>query len=152
MRKRIDVLIGFGSEKKFIHDLLQSFKPRVEKPAEFAIRNRVLLLSASNDVGIDLSLAGLPFEEQMIERSTEHEFAPGCLIRTCSAEDLIVLKAFAARDKDWMDIKGIVLGHKPRLDRAYIFRELTPLVELKEQPEILNKLEGIFDNTPTEVT
>jgi predicted nucleotidyltransferase len=57
-----------------------------------------------------------------------------------SAEDLIVLKAFADRPKDWMDVEGIVIRQKARLDAPYIFHQLTPLCELKENEQILEKL------------
>jgi hypothetical protein len=59
---------------------------------------------------------------------------------TCGAEDLVVLKAFANRDKDWLDVSGVILRQGKRLDASRIWTELTPLVELKEEPEILSRL------------
>ncbi len=35
---------------------------------------------------------------------------------TCSAEDLIVLKAFAARGRDWVDVEGIIVRQAGALD------------------------------------
>ena len=49
---------------------------------------------------------------------------------TCSAEDLVVFKAFASRDKDWLDIEGIVLRQAGKLDERLIWQELQPLVDL----------------------
>jgi hypothetical protein len=43
-----------------------------------------------------------------VQRCT-FEFLLGAGIRTCSAEDLIVYKAFADRPRDWVDVKGILL-------------------------------------------
>jgi len=60
----------------------------------------VLLLKAPSGVGLDISLAGLPFEERLIERSSLFTYPPAVPLRTCSAEDFIVLKAFADRPKD----------------------------------------------------
>jgi hypothetical protein len=60
-------------------------------------------------VGIDIALAAIPFEERVLARSTAFEFLPGAGIRTCSAEDLIVYKAFADRPRDWVDVEGILL-------------------------------------------
>ena len=68
-------------------------------------------------------------------------------IRTCSAVDLIVLKAFAARDQDWIDIRGILVRQRNGIDRDLIFEELTPLAELKEEPEILSRLNDLFEST-----
>lgn len=64
---------------------------------------------------------------------------PDIFLRTCSAEDLIAHKAFEARPKDWIDIEGIVARQKS-LDWTYIDEQINPLVELKEEPEILTKL------------
>ena len=61
--------------------------------------------------------------------------------RTCSAEDLIVFKAFAARPKDWIDIEGVLIRHSSKLDWKYVRTQLDPLVELKNAPEILDELE-----------
>lgn len=36
---------------------------------------------------------------------------------TCSAEDLVVLKAFAGRDKDWLDIDGVLTRQAGRFDQ-----------------------------------
>ncbi|MEX0777594.1 MAG: hypothetical protein WD042_17960 [Phycisphaeraceae bacterium] len=60
-------------------------------------------------------------------------------MRTCSAEDLIVFKAFADRDRDWLDVKGVLIRQQGKLNFEQIERELAPLVELKEEPAILDK-------------
>jgi hypothetical protein len=61
-------------------------------------------------------------------------------LQTCSAEDLIVHKAFAGRDRDWLDIEGILLVQKGRLNLNQVVEELNPLLALKEEPESLGKL------------
>ena len=138
------ILSGFGSEKKYIDGLLGSFRSRIASAKEFAITKRVLLLTASNEVPLDLTLSGLPFEKQMIDRATPFSYMPDCLLLTCSAEDLIVLKAFADRAQDWIDIRGIIARQKGQLDIEYVFKHLTPLSELKESPEILDNLHNIL--------
>ncbi|MDY0165339.1 MAG: hypothetical protein RBS80_02285 [Thermoguttaceae bacterium] len=52
-----------------------------------------------------------------------------------------MLKAFAARPKDWLDIEGVIIRQTGRIDWTYIRRQLLPLVELKEAPEIMDELE-----------
>lgn len=54
-------------------------------------------------------------------------------------------KAFAARDRDWIDLTGIVIRRGRKLNVPQIWEELRPLVELKEEPEIITKLQTIFD-------
>ena len=73
--------------------------------------------------------------------STMFVFPGDVPVRTCSAEDLIVMKAFAARPRDWLDIEGIIIRQTGKLDWAYIVTQLEPLVELKGEPEILELLE-----------
>jgi hypothetical protein len=67
-------------------------------------------------------------------------FVPGLDIRTCSAEDLIVLKLFASRPLDIRDAEGVGVRQKGRLDWQYIEAELRPLAEIKGDPAILSTL------------
>jgi hypothetical protein len=144
-RETVDVdltlLTGFGDEGRFVSILAQTFEPRIPDAEQFARVNRVLLLRAASGVGLDIALAGLPFEETVIERSSPFVYPPDVPLRTCSAEDLIVLKAFADRPKDWIDIEGIIVRQAPSLDWSYVWEQLAPLVELKEAPELLDRLE-----------
>jgi len=135
------LLTGFGGEEQYIKPLLQHFEARIPNAAELALTRRVLLLRASSGVGLDIALAGLPFEESAVARSSLFAFPVNVLLRTCSAEDLIVLKAFAARTKDWLDVEGIIIRQTGRLDWPYIHRHLDPLAELKGAPQILVDLE-----------
>jgi hypothetical protein len=144
-RETVDVdltlLTGFGNEERFVEVLLGRFEARIENAAEFALTRRVLLLRAPSGVGLDIALGGLPFEECAAARSSEFTFPGGEKIRTCSAEDLIVMKAFAARAKDWIDVEGIIIRQTGNLDWSYIRNQIKPLIELKGAPEILEELE-----------
>jgi hypothetical protein len=143
-RETIDVdltlLTGFGGENVFVQKLLQHFEARIPDAEEFARTRRVLLARASSGVGLDIALGGLPFEESVVARSSKFTYPNDVPLRTCSAEDLIVLKAFAARPKDWLDVEGIIIRQAGKLDWTHIFRQLQPLVELKDAPEILEQL------------
>ena len=144
-RETVDVdltlLTGFGGEEKFVEPLLRRFQGRVKDAAQFALERRVLLLRSSSGVGIDIALGALPFEESAISRSTLFEFPSNVFLRTCYPEDLIVMKAFADRSRDWADIEGIIIRQTGQLDWSYIREQLSPLVELKEKPAILIELE-----------
>ena len=144
-RETVDVdltlLTGFTGEDRFVSLLIERFEPRIDAAAEFARVNRVLLLRSRSGVGLDVALAGLPFEESAVARSSPFTFPPDVSLRTCSAEDLIVLKAFADRPKDWVDVDGIIIRQSDNIDWAYVRDQLAPLVELKEAPEILNRLD-----------
>lgn len=144
--KDVDValLTGFGTEQSYIRTILEQYAPRLEDAATFAIYSRVLLAEDHRGTPIDIALSGLPFEERAIERSTPWGTPKGGRINTCSAEDLIVFKAFASRPMDWNDIEATLIRQGNRLDRNLILEELTPLAELKEEPEILDRLNNLF--------
>jgi len=147
----LSLLSGFGNEERYIHELLATFETRIPEAVNFALANRVLLLSASNGVAVDVSLSGLPFEAQMVERATPFPYTSDCSLLTCSAEDLIVLKAFADRTKDWTDVEGIINRQAQHLDVHYIVEHLTPLCEVKEAPEIPDKLAHLIAHTQREI-
>jgi Nucleotidyl transferase AbiEii toxin, Type IV TA system len=145
-RETVDVdltlLTGFSGEERFVSRLLDHFAARIPEAAEFARAHRVLLLRAPSGVGLDIALGGLPFEESLVARSSFFTFPPEVPLRTCSAEDLIVLKAFADRPRDWVDVDGIIIRQTGTIDWSYVRTHLAPLAELKEKQEIIDQLEA----------
>jgi len=142
----LTVLSGFGTEAKFIDELLQHFSGRLSDARAFALQNRVLLLRASNGIALDVSLGAMPFEQRAIERSSLFEIGEMVALTTCSAEDLVVHKAFAGRDKDWADIAGIAVRQRGHLRERLIWDELLPLLALRDdllsEARLLRVLEG----------
>jgi hypothetical protein len=136
----LNVLTEFGGEDQVIDILLANYAARLPDAKVFARSNRVLLLSTPTGTGIDVSLGALPFEEMVIERASSFSFAPGLDIRTCSAEDLVVMKLFASRPGDIRDAEGVAIRNRGRLDWGYVEEQLRPLANLKEDPEILRML------------
>lgn len=102
----LTLFTGFGHEDSYIDELLSHFAARGANAAQLARTRRVLLLCSSGGIGIDVSLGALPFEELAVDHATPYEFAPGVLLRTCSAEDLVVMKLFASRPLDIRDAEG----------------------------------------------
>lgn len=145
-RRTVDVdlslFVGFGDEQKFCDVLLKHFAPRISDAAAFARDRRVLLLRSKEGVGLDVSFAALPYEALVIDRSSYFVYPPDVSLRTCSAEDLIVLKAFAGRGRDWIDVEGLIVRQKGKLDWEYILEQLRPLAELKDTPGIIDQLEA----------
>ncbi len=145
----LTLITGFGQEASFIEALLGHYTPRTADPAQFALRSRVLLLRSPSGIGIDVSLGALPFEHLVVQRATLFEFAPGVALRTCSAEDLMVMKLFASRAIDIRDAEGIAVRHDKTLDWCYVEAHLRPLAEAKGEPEILRQLARIRDLSAT---
>ncbi|MCK4936845.1 MAG: nucleotidyl transferase AbiEii/AbiGii toxin family protein [Elusimicrobiales bacterium] len=145
LTRDVDVTLftGFGLEEPAIDELLSRYNPRVENAKQFALENRVLLLESKDKIGMDVALGGIPFEEEMIRRATQFEFLPDLSLLTCSAEDLIVLKAFADRPQDWTDIKGIIVRQEGKILWDYVRKQLEPLCLAKESPGIMNHLDKV---------
>ena len=142
----LTLMTGFGDEDRFADALLGRFSGRMEDALGFAVQNRVLLLSATNGRDLDISFGAFPFEEEMVDRATPFEFADGVELVTCSAEDLLILKVFADRSKDWADAESV--ANRQTLDQAYVFRHLRPLCELKEAPDLLERAKKLLRDTP----
>ncbi|HEY5913941.1 MAG TPA: nucleotidyltransferase [Verrucomicrobiae bacterium] len=139
----VTLLTGFGDEERFVDEILRRFDSRIPEGRVFGLEHRVLLLATQDGTEIDLALGGLPFEVNVIDRASAFEFYPGMVLRTCSAEDLVVMKAFASRDLDWSDVKGIMVRQGAALNWETILSELRPLCQLKDAPEIVDRLEKL---------
>ncbi|MDA8131847.1 MAG: nucleotidyl transferase AbiEii/AbiGii toxin family protein [Elusimicrobia bacterium] len=136
----VTLFAGYGGEKPLARMLLSAYASRVPDAEAFALENRVLLLKTEGGIPLDIALAALPFEDEAIRRASLFSFLPGLSLLTCSAEDLIVMKAFADRPKDWADVKSVCDRQAGALDKAYILRQLAPLAEAKAAPGILSTL------------
>lgn len=136
----VSLLTGFGNEPDYVDAILERFAGRLPDAAEFALKSRVVLAKADNGVPLDIALAAFPFEEQVIERASLFKFADGILLRTASAEDLVILKAFSGREHDWLDIEGIVVRQQAIIDWEYTNQELSGLCTFDGNTAPLDRL------------
>ena len=98
---------------------LLGIDPRISDVVSFARRNRVLLLRhTASGTNIDLSLGILPFEVEMVERSSKVDIG-SIQLRLPTPEDLIIMKAIAHRPKDLEDIRAVAANH-PKMDQERI--------------------------------
>lgn len=130
-----------------IDAILARLRGRIEDAGEFAKRNRVLLVSATNGTPIDIALGGLPYEAGAVARGSTFQYAPGFELRTCSAEDLVIMKTFAGRDGDFIDVQGILVRQGKNLDWKLIEAELKPLLEAKDEPRSWDRLVALKART-----
>lgn len=135
----VDALILLSIDD--LQDLLDAAKTeglvaRVSDVQAFVRQRRVLLLHhPESNVGIDISLGVLPFEQETVQRSIVHEIDETLTIRLPTPEDLIIMKAVAHRPKDLLDIQGIIQCH-PNLDKARIENWVRQFADLLEMPEL----------------
>lgn len=137
----LSVLVEAGREALAAQALIAELSPRIEDAEGFAARTRVVLLRTREGIDIDVVLAGLPFEARVIDRSTLWNLDETASLRTCSAEDLLVMKAFAGRDKDWADVTSVLERQGGKLHIDQVRSELRPLVEAKQEPGLFAELE-----------
>lgn len=142
----LTILSAYGSEAPVVDELLDRFGSRIDDARAFALRNRVVLLRAQNDVPVDVALGALDFESRAVQRASPWDVGEVSLM-TCGAEDLIVHKVFAGRDRDWLDVEGIVARQGEALDRDHVLHELNPLLELKRSPGDIERLRAVLDVT-----
>lgn len=142
LTRDVDVTLftDFSGEEEFIDSLLECYKKRISDARQFALRNRVLLLETDKGIGIDISLGGLPYENGLVERSRYQKYSSQIYLRTCTAEDLIVLKAFAGRSQDWIDVETVIIKQL-NLDWDYVVNNLESLTELLYSRDALDQLE-----------
>ena len=115
------------------------------KPLHLALDHRILQhsLYASNGSGLDLGLAFLPYEFEAIERAVMTTYE-GVTFPVCTAEDLIIHKAISEREKDWLDIDGVLDKGGKGLDQGYIMLWLEQFAEALERPQILQRYRSLM--------
>jgi hypothetical protein len=145
----VTLLTGLGGEEAFVDPILEHFPSRVPDARRFALDRRVLLVQNAAGIPLDISLGALPYEASVVERASHFDVAPGTRIVTCSAEDLMVLKVFAGRPQDWLDVETIIVRQGAHLDRAQVWRDLRPLLELKDDAVAEPALQRLFEKHRT---
>lgn len=143
----LTVLAPFGTEEPLVDALLGRFAARMTAARQHALDHRVLLVTASNGVSLDISLAALPFEEEVLERASRWRQVENIWIETCAPEDLILYKLVAARPQDLVDITGIVHRQKGRLDIDRIRHWGRQFADLKDDPDFLRPFEDALRKT-----
>ena len=122
---------------------MRGIEPRIPDAEAFARKNRVLLLRhVASRTDIDLSLGILPFEFEMVERSSVIEVGP-IKLRLPTPEDLIILKAVAHRPKDMADIQAIADSH-PGLDDGRIRFWVEQFGEALDTPDLWDMISRVL--------
>lgn len=123
---------------------LEGIEPRIEDVEGFAKKNRMLLLRhVATDTAIDISLGILPFEQEVIERSSLQEFEDSLQVRLPSVEDLIIMKSLPRRPRDLEDIRTLVAKY-PDLDVIRIESWVKSFAEFLDIPEMWGQIEAIL--------
>jgi hypothetical protein len=110
-------------------------EPRVPDAVQFARQHQVLLLAHTpSATEIEVSLAWLPFEQEALERAERLEIGT-VRARIATAEDLVIYKAVAWRERDKSDIEQLIQLHSDQIDFARVERIIGEFAAALEEPE-----------------
>ena len=116
---------------------------RIPDVESFAAQSQVLLLvHQPSGVPMDVSLAWLPFERDALARA-QTVTVEGVAIPMATAQDLIVYKTIAWRDRDQRDVEDLLRLHRSRIDLTYIRDRVAEFAEAIDEPERLAQLDAV---------
>lgn len=145
--KDVDLVVALPDEGELSRFLAlakpHGITPRAVDAVDFAKVSRVLLLRHEpSGIEIDISMASLPFERELIERAVERTIR-GVAFRVATPEDLIVMKAIALRPRDVADIEALLDMH-PQVDLERIRSILRVFTEALETDDFAAEFERVL--------
>lgn len=138
------LLTGFGEERAYVEKLFALLEPRIPNAMEFALISRVLLAKTKSGIPVYIGFAGLPYEEEFIERAETYNVGEGNFLRVVAPDDLVLLKAFANRLQDWADLDELITRQAKRLNWVKIRERLEMLCTAVEVDDPLIKLDALL--------
>ncbi len=132
------VSIGDQSLAEFRELVTRRFPRRATSIPVHQQSPHVIHVWAAPGIAVDFLISVFDYERQAIERAAT-TMIEDVAVRVCTAEDLIVHKAIANREQDWIDIQGVLIRQHGKLDQGYIMHWLREFTEELESPEILTR-------------
>ena len=121
----------------------RGFAARIANAEAFAERTRVVpLVHERSGIPVDLVLAGPGLEERFFTRIETYE-VESVRVPVASAEDMVVMKILAGREKDRADAAAILAARAKSLDLAYVRGTLRALEEALDRRDLLPALEAL---------
>lgn len=117
---------------------------RIDDVEAFAAQSQVLLLvHGATGVPIDVTLAWLPFERDALGRADEVSVG-GLEIPMATAQDLIVYKVIAWRERDRRDVEELLRLHRASVDVTYVRDRVAEFAEAIDEPERVRDLDAVI--------
>ncbi len=142
-----DVDIAVAVDGRTAGPLLDVLRPQITwvspDAEELAAATGIIRFRHRSTVTVDLGVSETPYLLAAIERAVEVDVS-GKSVKFCTAEDLILHKLLADRDRDRDDIRGIIRRQKKSLDRRYLDPLVHQLAEAATRPEILRRYLAYF--------
>ena len=96
----------------------------------------------ASQIDVDISIGSLPFERDAIDRATIAKIGR-LRVPLVTVEDLVVFKAIAHRDRDLIDIDGL-LEIQPHANQERIRSLVDEFAQLLEIPEIYTDVDRLL--------
>jgi len=126
--------------------VLEHFPARPTNIPPHKLSPYVIHIWGSPGVAADILVSMFDYEREAIKRAVNAEVM-GVTTRICTAEDFIIHKAIANREKDWMDVASIIMRQRGKLDIKYIRNWLAQFADALENPEILKRFDVLYQNS-----
>lgn len=117
-----------------------------ERPSNIPAHKKsphIVHIWASPNVAVDILISIFDYEREAIKRAVETKIM-GVPCRVCTAEDFIIHKAIANRNKDWEDVDTILIRQRGKLDVDYVRSWLKQFAEGLEMPELLERFDKLY--------
>ncbi len=95
-----------------------------------------------SQIRVDVAAALSGLERDAIKRSERRLFGE-VEMNVCTIEDLLILKLFAARDKDLLDVKSLIAHNREKLDVTDLRSRAKDFI-LLERSDVLERLETLL--------
>lgn len=141
-----DVDIALAFDPRNVRPLLEALQPQIDQisphAAEWAVDTGIVRFRHRNGIPVDLGVSDSPYLVQALARAVDVD-AEGHTVKFCTAEDLILHKLLADRDRD-RSLKGIFKRQRKKLDRAYLDPLVEQLAESTYRPYILDRYRSLL--------
>ena len=118
---------------------------RIPDAAGFAREHQVLLVEhRQSGVPLDVTLAWLPFELEAIGHALRVPFA-GMSLPVPRAEDLVIYKAVAWRERDRSDIERLLVAHGDDIDLTRVRRVVREFAGVLDEPERIGEFDRLVE-------
>jgi hypothetical protein len=148
-RQTIDIDATIAAEGTDLDELLHTLErhrvlPRVPDALAFARERQVLLLRHEpSGTPLEITLAWLPFELDALARASVVDFR-GVPVRVATAEDLVVYKAVAWRERDRSDIERLLVRHHSTINMDAVRSLVRQFADALDEPERIEAFESLL--------
>jgi len=142
----ITIAMPEGAEEDLVRRCLAAgFRPLPEEPLDFVRARRVLPLQADDGTRVDAIVAGSPYEIEAIGRSTDVA-VQGVTLRMACAEDVVIHKVVAGRERDIEDARSVVQRSGASFDPGLVRRVIVPLAEAIADDDLRRRMEDVLSS------